>query len=451
LLSGSLLAWVTLYKKNGFANVKHKLDYWLSRIIFSEKQEADGKTLSNVLSFVGLLLLVYGFWRINKELSFPGKWALVPVLGTVLIITAGSKAWVNRTILSNKVAVWFGLISYPLYLWHWPILSFARIIESEVPSRNIRIAAVALSFVLACLTYKLVERPLRFGNYSKVKVTVLVVLMTIVGYAGYYSYKKDGLEFRYPQIVSELSSFKYDHKVVYRHEICFLIPKQIFSDYAEECFQNNFEKNKTILIWGDSHAAHLYAGFKKNYASTHNIIQLTGASCPSILNTVGTMSADLVDSCKVRNELIFKYIKDNSIDKIVLSNDWTAYDLSKLGNTILSLKNIGIKNIYIVGPVPDWNDGLPRQLIKYFYKNTFHNIPNRMNFGLNDKFINMDDYLSKISSDFVVNYISPYKILCDNDGCITKLGNSSNSLIQWDSRHLTQTGSDFLVSFFPTF
>ena len=102
LLSGSLLAWVTLYKKDSFANVKHKVDWWLSRIVYSEKQGADGKTLSKVLSFIGLLLLVYGFWIINKELSFPGKWALVPVLGAVLIIIAGSKAWVNRTILSNN-------------------------------------------------------------------------------------------------------------------------------------------------------------------------------------------------------------------------------------------------------------------------------------------------------------------------------------------------------------
>jgi len=196
LLSGSLLAWVTLYKKDSFANVKHKVDWWLSRIVYSEKQGADGKTLSKVLSFIGLLLLVYGFWIINKELSFPGKWALVPVLGAVLIITAGSKAWVNRTILSNKIAVWFGLISFHLYLWHWPILSFARIVESEVPSRNIRLAAVTLSIALAWLTYKLVERPLRFGNYSKVKVTVLVVPMTIVGYVGYNTFERNGLSFR---------------------------------------------------------------------------------------------------------------------------------------------------------------------------------------------------------------------------------------------------------------
>jgi peptidoglycan/LPS O-acetylase OafA/YrhL len=158
------LAWVTLYKNDFFVNINLKLDYWLSRIIYSKQPEADGKLLSNICSFVGLLILLYGFWRMDKELIFPGDWALVPVLGTILIITASSTAWVNRTIFFNKLAVWFGLISYPLYFWHWPILSFARIIEGEIPNEYIRITAVVISIVLAWFTYSLVERALRLGN-----------------------------------------------------------------------------------------------------------------------------------------------------------------------------------------------------------------------------------------------------------------------------------------------
>jgi peptidoglycan/LPS O-acetylase OafA/YrhL len=196
LLSGSLLAWVTLYKKDAFSNVKHKIDFCLSRIFYREKYEVDGKTLSNALSFSGALLLLYGFWRIDQEIIFPGKWALVPVLGAVLIITAGSKAWINRVILSNKVAVWFGLISFPLYLWHWPLLSFARIVLSESPSIDIRIAIVVISTILAWLTYRFVERPLRFGKNGRAGVAILVVLMAAVGCAGYTTFKQSGLIFR---------------------------------------------------------------------------------------------------------------------------------------------------------------------------------------------------------------------------------------------------------------
>jgi len=204
LLCGSLLAWVTLYKKNTFLNLRNKINSYLN----GEKKGADSKAVSNVLSIFGLLLLAYGFWRINKELSFPGQWALIPVIGTFLLITAGSKAFINRIILSNKVAVWFGLISFPLYLWHWPLLSFARIVEGDVPILNIRITAVVLSILLAWVTYKFVEHPIRIGKHSKVKVTVLVMLMAIVGYGGYYTYKRDGLSSRLDGLTYEKMPIK---------------------------------------------------------------------------------------------------------------------------------------------------------------------------------------------------------------------------------------------------
>ena len=195
LFAGSMLAWLVLHNKNTFSNCALKIDGFLSRIVYREHAEADG-TLSNITSFSGCLLLAYGFWRITKATSFPGWWGIVPVLGAVLIILAGSRAWINRTVLSNKIAVWFGLISFPLYLWHWPLLSFARIVESGTPARNIRIAAVALSVALAWLTYKFVERPIRFGKNRRIKAFVLVFLMVVVGYVGYNAYARDGLKFR---------------------------------------------------------------------------------------------------------------------------------------------------------------------------------------------------------------------------------------------------------------
>ena len=101
LLSGSLLAWVALYKKDACYAIKGRVDVWICRMFYSENKALDAKTSADVLSFFGLFFLLYGFWRINKDLSFPGGLALVPVLGAVLIIAAGSRAWFNRAILSN--------------------------------------------------------------------------------------------------------------------------------------------------------------------------------------------------------------------------------------------------------------------------------------------------------------------------------------------------------------
>jgi peptidoglycan/LPS O-acetylase OafA/YrhL len=261
LLSGSLLAWFAIYKNNAFQSYTLKIDGWLAKVIYREPVEADGKTLSNVVAFAGSLFLAYGFWRITKEVSFPGKWAVIPVLGAILIILAGPKAWINRKILSNKIAVWFGLISFPLYLWHWPLLSFARIVEGEVPSRNIRIAAVVLSIALAWLTYKFVERPIRLGGRNKLKVTSLIILMTIVGYVGYNAYSRDGLKFRQVVKTTEINAAAFSMpKIDSFRERCKSI---VLKEHKGHCLVNggndDISQFATYFL-GDSHSEALSLG-----------------------------------------------------------------------------------------------------------------------------------------------------------------------------------------------
>ena len=117
-------------------------------------------------ALTGILLLTLAVLFITQEKRFPGWWALLPAIGTYLILSAGPYAWFNRTVLSNRVLVWFGLISYPLYLWHWPLLSFIRIAGGQTPLLEIRIGAVLLSVILAWLTYILVEKPIRSGKHG---------------------------------------------------------------------------------------------------------------------------------------------------------------------------------------------------------------------------------------------------------------------------------------------
>lgn len=161
------------------------VDTFLVSTIRSKEVEADGTTTSNLMSFFGLLLLAYGVIRIDETLSFPSKWALIPVLGAVLIIASGSKAWLNRIFLMNPIAVWFGLISYPLYLWHWPILSFLQIVEGEIPHRDARIIAVFLAIILAWLTYKFVEIPIRKQTQNALRAKHLVISLFLLGVIAY--------------------------------------------------------------------------------------------------------------------------------------------------------------------------------------------------------------------------------------------------------------------------
>lgn len=201
LLAGSVLAYLQFFKRANFSA-------WVQRwtfhpVLFRHPPESArrGEVLNSTLSVVGLLLLVAAVFFINKSEPFPGWWALLPVSGTFLLILAGPEAWGNRVILANKLMVSVGLISYPLYLWHWPLLSFARIIESEIPSREIRIGAVALSFVLAWLTYRLIEKPIRFGKKTWIKTAALTVALVVVGYVGYNTHQRGGLEFRAKEFI----------------------------------------------------------------------------------------------------------------------------------------------------------------------------------------------------------------------------------------------------------
>src|SRR5439155_6436320 len=122
--------------------------------------------------------------------------ALLPTTGAYLIIFAGPKAWFNRAILSNRILVWFGLISYPLYLWHWPLFAFARNTVGDTPSPPIRIGFVAVSIGLAWLTYRLVEIPIRFRSWKPVTIFVLGSLMIGIAGFGYYDFANSGLGFR---------------------------------------------------------------------------------------------------------------------------------------------------------------------------------------------------------------------------------------------------------------
>lgn len=248
LLSGSLLALINVRK-----------DEWLNRII---KIKADW--IFNIFSFVGLFLLLCGFKLINSL-----AYIALPVFGSVLLILAGPKTWINRVILSNSVVIWFGLISFPLYLWHWPLLSFARIIEGEVPSLNIRITCVIASIILAFITYKFVERPIRLGGNNRIKVAVLVVLMIVIGCAGYYSYSKDGLISRFNKLSPEHKSKIFKIAEAWKFQD-YPNPQNSFIDVKYKIPRIGSNDKNIILLQGDSHARQYWNGMA-NFCKTEDV------------------------------------------------------------------------------------------------------------------------------------------------------------------------------------
>ncbi|OHX34864.1 acyltransferase [Methylomonas sp. LWB] len=353
LQCGSLLAWMALYRKHAFASVRHRLDGWLVAVVYREGQPVDGRTLANVLSFLGIALLIYGFSVIDKDSDFPGKWAILPMLGAVLIISAGPNAWVNRKLLSNRLAVWVGLISFPLYLWHWPLLSFAHIIQTDEPSANIRIAAVLLTVVLAWLTYALVEKPIRLGKHSGAKTLTLLLLMLGIGNVGYQLYLKNGLEFRDADALSKTQMFADVNGTV-----LFNTPEDWVDDRcrAELGASYNYlicrftSATPKTLVVGDSHAAQFVYDSISHGADDLALVAVNG--CLPFIDLVTINPTEQYEEkstrCKVIMPIVLKLLRDfPSIQRIAFATRGAMYiEGSGYGNT-------ETKNVYRIINGPD--------------------------------------------------------------------------------------------------
>jgi peptidoglycan/LPS O-acetylase OafA/YrhL len=227
---------------------------------------------------LGAVLLGLGVALISRDRPFPGLVALVPALGAALIIGAGPRAWLNRFVLSNPVLVWIGLISYPLYLWHWPLLSFAQIVESRVPSPAIRAGAVAAAVVLAWLTYAIVERPLRRGP-QRWKVALLSALMVATAAGAGYIWLNDGLPSRKP-IQDSIANQQALVIVEDKANAAACKQRYGFDSTYKYCLLAHVDREPTVVLLGDSHAFHVVAGLTKYYDGLGENLLMLGTRHP---------------------------------------------------------------------------------------------------------------------------------------------------------------------------
>jgi len=195
LMAGAVLAYLSLHWED-LTKIFRKMPRPALQIIGAGA--APYSITRNVAAPIGMLLIISAVLMVDEAKRFPGWWALLPVVGTYLMIASGPHAWINNKLLATRGLVAIGLISYPLYLWHWPLLSFIRIVNGTAPSAVAAALAIPLSFALAGLTYMLVERPLRFGKSAPVKAAALLVVMAAIGLMGYFTYAKGGFAFRNP-------------------------------------------------------------------------------------------------------------------------------------------------------------------------------------------------------------------------------------------------------------
>ena len=471
LLTGSLLAWHRLHGRDEISALRHKVVERLGKFANTYTVEDFVAKVRHIQSWSGVCLIAFALFFLTKARPFPGWWALLPTIGAALIIAGGPRSGFNRKILSHPLMVWFGLISYPLYLWHWPLLSFARIAVGEVPAAGIRVAAVALSVPLAWLTYLFLEKPIRQGGRTGSKVAALVVVMGAVGGMGYSCYRSDGFADRASIKSAEtvLGDLNWGQQE-YSDATC----KKYFPKF-EYC-RLAVDAQPTIALIGDSHANQFFPGLAEQYLMRNeNLIMLGRAACPPLIDIVSRYSGK-IDWCKNNSSDAIKVIADlPSVRTVILAANWHLYiigsrfaehyrtlppwEIRIIGNSTekdnvnvfsgqlkktIDFLELHSKNVIVVKQIPELNYEVSRCLllrpIEIARKATLCETPiSEVRAYLHE----YSEYFDRTLADEPRATVwDPYSYFCDDQKCISI---TDGKPLYRDDVHLSKLGSEYFA------
>ena len=391
-----------------------------------------GIAASNLRAGGGAVLIAVAVALLNVHRAFPGWWALLPVAGSALLLSAPA-AWGNRVLLGSRPAVWIGLISYPLYLWHWPLLVLFAAIKFGALSDLEREGIVLLSMLLAWGTYWFIERPFRFGRPAPLKVASLAGAMALVAVAGIVVVEGKGFAFRLPPEIRAMADVP-EQTAQWRIHEC-LLDLGHETKFADSCVDRSHRP--LLLVWGDSTAGALMPGLRK--AQQHHdfgIAQLTASSCVPIIHVdIGEQP-----NCRANNERVLAMVRRIKPDIVLLHGTWEKY-LDHAAETVTALKATGAR-VVVLGPLPFWKSGLPNEVLRYWM---LHHrlIPARSDEV--DAGRAIDDAMRAATVPTGAEFISARDVLCDIDGCLARLGDKASDLSASDQVHLTEEGSVFLI------
>jgi peptidoglycan/LPS O-acetylase OafA/YrhL len=387
---------------------------------------------SNWRAGIGIALVAVAAAILDTNRAFPGWWAVLPVAGGALLLSA-PHAWGCRHVLASPATVWVGLISYPLYLWHWPLLVFFALIKFAPLTLLERGLIVGLSIALAWATYRLVEIPFRFGRPSPARLLSLGGGMALIAVAGAIVVADRGFEFRLPDEIRGMTEVATQSSKWRVHQC--LIDLSYEMSFADDCVDRG--RRPLILVWGDSTAGALMPGLRKAQESrSFGIAQFTSSSCIPALNTdvAGT------PNCRAINDKVVSLARELRPDIVLLHSTWDRY-LDGVAATVTALKQTTNARIVVLGSVPWWKRGLPNEVLRYFM---LHHrlIPERSARAEADgSAVKLRGKLVPLGAEF----ISVWDVMCNADGCLTRIGDRASDISATDQVHLSERGSVFLI------
>jgi peptidoglycan/LPS O-acetylase OafA/YrhL len=408
------------------------------------------KAINESLSLIGFLMILSAMFLYTKNTIFPGKAALLPAVGTGLIIYSGliEKRTCIGNLLSLKPFVIIGGFSYSLYLWHWPIFVFMKNIYGELVPSHVVVAAVLISFLCAWASLHMIEKPFLTKRILPRKKPLLVVsVFSLVS----------AMAICLILILSNGFPDRFDEKVLsaelalndfsQRRKDCHIEKRNSIS-YDDKCIFGG-DVNPTYAFWGDSHSVELSDSLGGE-AKTIGIsgVHISYSSCPPSQG-FSWLSRPM---CGVHNsEVLDGLIKDNNIKTVFLIARYNSYvrdqEMTKsmlegFEETIKSLQTSG-KKVVVIYPIPRSKGVAPLDLARILHRNG----------DVNNYHVTLDEYihqnetilpeLKKIVQDNYVDVIYPAEILCSDkqlcrffiDGRVT----------HFDDDHISLSGSELFI------
>lgn len=383
------------------------------------------KYYANLLSSTGILLVFFGWILINKDSQFPGWWALLPTMGAAFLIASDPASWINKHILSNKILVWFGLISFPLYLWHWPLLSAAQIVNTtNVTTQITRLVLAIFSIGLAWLTFVYIEKPLKKVENSPKKFFTLIALILFCGGIGYAVFKLDGLPSRFqaPPL-----------KIRFGENACHSADG--FS--GKPCEFGNLKSTKTVLIYGDSISGHLTNAINESLGSQYKFVFFGHTPC-FLKQYDGSQRCESLrnELYKFRSQDIYAVIRSHSLAR------YGAHNAAEIKDYLLSViaeaESFSPKKIIIAGDVQ--NIDTDCEFANYYIEVRKKDCEfDESSYRINKEFFKVSNELSFPKNVF---FVYPHEKLCANGKC--QVINDSISYY-FNGTHLSTDGALLLV------
>ena len=389
---------------------------------------------SNIRAWTGVAMIAVAAAVLSGHSAFPGWWAILPVAGTALLVSAPG-AWICRGVLASPPLVWIGLISYPLYLWHWPLLVFGATIKFAPLTLLERELVLIASVLLAWATYRFIEMPIRFGRPSPRRVAGLCVGMLLIGAAGGVVLWGRGFDFRLPTEIRAMANVPTQTQRWRVHEC--MLDISIETSFAADCADR--DRRPLVMVWGDSTAGALIPGLRKAQQTRHfGIAQFTSSSC------IPALKADIPGNpnCRAMNDKVLALARELQPDIVLLHGTWEKH-LDNVAETVRALKQQTQARVVVLGPLPFWQRGVPNEVLRYYMLHQTL-VPPRLS-GVAKSDTRYDSLMREKLVPLGAEFISSRERMCNAEGCLIRLGDSAADIIISDQAHLTEKGSEFLI------